>query len=177
MISPVSSIVGIILLVTMLLTASAQAWDNRRKGFVFGASVGAATIPQFLEYDYSGYRLIQAGTELTIGYAPTDQLQIHYAGRTLWFPFWALIASPSAGVTYYLKPEAPSFFFTGGGGMAVVSVGPYLIVGEPGGNVFAGFGYEWSQGWRVSLEYTHYWWHRFDNVIDDVRICIGGLGY
>jgi hypothetical protein len=67
--------------------------------------------------------------------------------------------------------------FTAGGGLAAISYGPYLLVGEPGANVFGGVGYEWARGWRVSLEYTHYWWEDFDERVDDVRICVGLLGY
>jgi hypothetical protein len=107
---------GLSLLLVMLLAACGHAWDGKRKGLVFGASVGPATIPEFLRYSYSSYRILQVGTELAVGYAPTDQIQINYAGRSLWFPIWAMVSSPSVAATYYLKPEAPSFFLTTGGG-------------------------------------------------------------
>lgn len=165
------------LCVLILLSACAHAWDGKRKGVVFGGSIGAATMPEFLKYDYSSYRIIQVGTELSFGYAPTDQLQFNYAGRSLWFPVWAIVSSPALAVTYYLKPEAPSVYFTAGGGLSMIAVGPFLATSELGANAFGGVGYEFYPGMRVALEYTHNWWEDFDVKIDDIRLCVGLLAY
>jgi hypothetical protein len=161
----------------IVLSACAYALDGERKGLVLGAAVGPATIPEFLEYSYASYRIIQVATEMSIGYAPTDQLQFTYAGRSLWFPIWTFVSTPAIAATYYMKPEAPSFLVTGGGGLAVISWGPFVAVGNLGGSVFGGVGYEFYRGWSVRLEYTHSWWNDFDLNVDDVRVCVGMLLY
>jgi hypothetical protein len=122
-----------VFIIMLMLASSAHAFDRQRKGFVLslGGGAGIATYKQKVsDYDYeiesdreSDLALF---TNFEIGYAPTDQLMIMYSNVVPWFSFTnvfnedlTLISGISgATVTYFVNPEAPSFFFGGGVGMA-----------------------------------------------------------
>jgi hypothetical protein len=120
--------------ILLMLSSSGLAFDKQRRGFVLslGGGAGVATYKQKVsDYDYeiesdreSDLALF---TNFEIGYAPTDQLMIMYSNVVPWFSFTnaynediTLISGISgATVTYFINPEAPSFFFGGGVGLAI----------------------------------------------------------
>ena len=117
-----------------LMVLPAHGFDKERKGFVLdlGAGFGIATYKQSLSdymYEIEGERESDFAiyTNFEIGYAPSNQLIILYTSSVPWFKMTNIydedvtVISGVAGptVTYFLNPEAPSFFFGGGFGLAV----------------------------------------------------------
>jgi hypothetical protein len=168
-----------LLALAMLLTCAdtAGADTGRREGFILSLGLGPSAIVSSIEYEIDDLKRLQAGTEFCIGYAPSDQFHLHYAGRALWILAYAVVATPSLGANYYFSPEAPSWFITGGGGAVFVAHMRYYDLSDPGKNIFAGAGYEWAPHWRAALEWTHYWWEDFDSNVDDVRLTLSYLAY
>ncbi|HVP36514.1 MAG TPA: hypothetical protein VMT04_05910, partial [Terriglobales bacterium] len=83
-------------------------------------------------------------TDFKIGYAPSDFLELHFTNKVSWF---GLKYSPgnvdivanglsALGITYYFRPEAPSFFVTSGLGLSNWSM-PF----ESGSQSLTGFGF------------------------------------
>jgi hypothetical protein len=121
----------------------AAAFDGNRSGFELGFAMGYGT----LYGPYSGWDVQGLETELRIGCGVSEQWAIQYRGKQIWVQnrdAFLTIAYPTLGVTYYLKPKAPSLFILGsvGGG-----AGAALGDGEGGGALlgpvgFVGIGYE-----------------------------------
>jgi hypothetical protein len=172
----ISSVV--LVLAVVLCCMPALAFDREREGFVLGFGMGPSVAWSTSETDDESHVYYGIGTEFTMGYAFTGQIQVQYAGRSNWIHIYYPMATLSAGVTYYFRPEAPSLFITGGGGAAT----PPLTIEssgdlEAGGNAFAGAGYEWTPYWRVSMEYTRYWYRHYDRDFDEIRVVVGFLAY
>jgi len=161
------------------ITSSLPAMGGTRKGFVLGFNVGGGltsyTTTEFRVnfFDYPPYfsdeyvesrkSSMAFATDLKIGYGVTDQFLIYYANNVMWFGFkdpdWSesqftIAGATKVGMSYFFKPEAPSFFTSAGIGLSVWS--PLIATGYSdeiwlGLALSAGFGYEFSPHWAIEL--------------------------
>jgi hypothetical protein len=153
-------------ILAMLVTFAGQtsAWDGQRKGFVLGFGVGGSQV----NYDmimteegwYWGYDEVEESvkkttvfTDFTIGYAPSNQVMFFYSNRVSWIGSQEFdlefirgedsITSgiSSLGARYYLSPNAPAFFFSGGLGPSVWN---WMVERKTGTGVYFDVGAELS---------------------------------
>ena len=129
----------LIVFILLFLSVTANAWDGQRKGFLMGFGVGVGMTPFVdIRYDeftppyltYSAKHKPLFKTDFRIGYAPDNFWQIYWMSKVFWFQaethHWgyyygydkssdlAIYGLAGVGVTYSFKPQAPSFFLTGG---------------------------------------------------------------
>lgn len=168
----------LIVLITLFLIVNASAFDGKRKGFFLGGGLGPGftSLKETIEYSgwFEGEPSESSGwkskfglvTNFKIGYAPSDIVEIHYTSKVSWFASKVYFFGESMGedvtmasgvsalgVTYYFKPEAPSYFITGGFGLSTLSL-PFESHSEIkiGGGLFAGAGYEFARHFNVELD-------------------------
>ena len=167
-----------IVVTTLFLVANANAFNSKRKGFIIGGGIGPSfstfketvTIHGFFgsgeTIESQRENKFGLRTNFKIGYAPSNLLEIFFTVKDSWFSskvyflgenegedvimasgFWG------PGVTYYFKPEAPSYFITGGFGVSTLSL-PFESHAEIkfGGAVYAGAGYEFKNHFNVELD-------------------------
>jgi hypothetical protein len=122
------------LLLTIVLSGTVHAWDKQRKGFVLGLGIGlgSASYKQTLsglylnQIESSRESKVAVFSNFEIGYAPTNQFVITYSNVVPWFSFTnaynndiTMISGVGGPVlTYYFRPEPPSFLIGGGFGIA-----------------------------------------------------------
>jgi len=159
----------IIVFILIFLSANANAFDGKRKGFILGGGIGPGftTFKEEIEFFWlkiESERLNKAAimTDFKIGYAPSDFWEIYYTNKVSWF--WitgdsedkVTIANGLAalGATYYFKPEAPSPFIAGGVGVTAWSA---IFESDPGteygAGLFAGAGYEFARHFSMELDF------------------------
>ncbi|OGC87987.1 MAG: hypothetical protein A2142_02080 [candidate division Zixibacteria bacterium RBG_16_48_11] len=98
-------------------------------------------------------------TDLKIGYAPTEQVEIYYSSKVSWFSVGdgdAVIFAygfGSAAISYYFQPQSPTFYVSGGLGVATLS-DPFEDDPETssGFGLFAGGGYEFARHYAVEFD-------------------------
>jgi hypothetical protein len=165
-----------IALITLCLFVNADAFNNKRKGFILGGGLGLGltSLQQTVTIDWldeatESERENKFGfmTNFKIGYAPSDIFEIYFAWKDSWFgsKIYRLLGDSMGedvtmasglwglGVTYYFKPEAPSYFITGGFGLSTLSL-PFESHSDTkeGGGLFAGAGYEFRPHFNVELD-------------------------
>jgi len=169
----------LIVITTLLLISNADAFNGKRKGFIIGGGLGPSfsTFKETITiHDFFGsgteteesQRENKFGlrTNFKIGYAPSDLLEIYFTVKDSWFSSEVYFLGESTaedvimasgfwgpGVTYYFKPEAPSYFITGGIGLSTLSL-PFESHSEIkfGGGLYAGAGYEFRNHFYVELD-------------------------
>ena len=168
----------LIVLIMLFLITNANAFDGKRKGFFLGGGLGPGFTSLKETITYSGLFDGESSesseweskfglmTYFKIGYAPSDIVEIHYTNKISWFGDKVYFFGDSMGedvtmasglstlgMTYYFKPEAPSYFITGGIGFSTLSL-PFESHSEIkiGGGLFAGAGYEFARHFNVELD-------------------------
>jgi len=157
----ICQVVGLV----VLFAASTSAFDNQRRGFNLGGGfgLGLASYTQTISGgQYAGTSSRQNPlaimTDLKIGGAPSDQVQIYYISRASWFSMQnvfedeVVIANVwnGLGVSYYFQPQAPSPYLTGSFGFSTWSA-TFESDSEEwyGIGVTGGAGYEFVKHWSV----------------------------
>jgi hypothetical protein len=120
-------------------------------------------------------------TDLTIGTGLSQQVQLHYTGKQFWYiekgTFFTM-ANPLIGVTYYLRPTAPSAFISASAGasfgVAFWEGGGGLLVGP--GFHFGG-GYEFSRDWIIKLDALTAHMSASDWRLWNLSVTVNVLGY
>ena len=157
-----------------LLSGFALAWDGQRKGFIMGLGTGInvhsyTSKEESPEIETRKYdRVNDLGLQLNfkIGYAPTDRLQFHLTSKTSFSGKTTGITG--LGADYYLKPNPPSFYFTGVVGISwwgETLLAQYIIYrsdGFRGIGLSGGIGYEFMR--NLSAELSLNWGNPSDFV-------------
>jgi hypothetical protein len=153
------------LVLSLVVTSSAMAFDGRRKGFVLGGGLGLAPIATWegdlgniSDFEDTG---IGGGLQILIGYAWDEFNMIVYEGNGVAYEsevfivdFTAYQGFTGASWYHYFGPSGRTFF-------TVVGIGFYFFEGEfehtnvtfendPGGGVLFGGGYEFARHWQVA---------------------------
>ena len=133
-----------------------QTHSANRKGFVFGLGGGGgfhrAPLPGFNASTTNEFAIV---TDLSIGYAPTDQVLIYYSNQVAWSrsPRYNLVGATGVGVTYMLSSSSPSPFVrgtVGGGIVANVDFGSGSVGSNDSGlGLTLSGGYEFARHWSV----------------------------
>ena len=167
--------VGAALLI--VLPGASSAFDGDRAGFIFGLGLGLGKATQSADASESfggadvsvGIDISNTGvaTDFKLGGGVNEKVWVYYHSRSIFYTYDFEFEDPwsgssfsesittvqgisGIGVSYFLEPEAPSFFFTGtlgAGGIVEMSDG------DSGGEVGLGFeigaGYEFSPSFFV----------------------------
>lgn len=128
-----------------------------RKGFLFGLGGGAGThrapISRFFEAGTTSELAII--TDLSLGYAPTDQVLIYYSNQVAWSRStqYDVVGVTGVGVTYMMSRSSPSPFVRGSIGGGIVADVDYVSGGVSSNNTGLGLtlggGYEFARHWSV----------------------------
>jgi len=140
----------------LILSANAQAFDGQRKGFILGGGLGLGMTSYTLEFGTltsDRFNKISFMTDFKIGYAPTDQVEIYYSSKGSW---WSesgttfLHSYGTAALSYYLLPQSPTFYLTGGIGFSSLAA-PFEnnTTTETGFGFFGGAGYEFIRHFAI----------------------------
>ena len=128
-----------VLTITVCVANYGIAFDNHRQGFIIGGLGGVAY--NILQYEHDGedesYRGLGYQIDLRIGGGTQNNKFMFYSWVKINFSYPWLLYTGAIGLSYYLKPDAPSLYFNIGVGISGVAV-PILM----GPGVIAGIGYE-----------------------------------
>lgn len=129
-----------------------------RKGFIIGVGAGAAlhrADDVTVSRDRFGRPIFSSvtannlaiATDFKVGYAPTDQLLIHYSNKVAWTRAddYDFVGLTGAGVTYMARGRSPSFFVTGTGGASIGGTFIGSTSSDRGFGFGAGGGYEFAR--------------------------------
>lgn len=151
----------------LLISQTARAFDDHREGFILG--FGAGLHHTTLDFTYRGAKIESdskggLATSLKIGAGITDQFSIYYVRNASWYrapisngittsDTLYTVGISGVGVTYYLSPTAPSWYFLGAVGVGDISAPFESNVGsDTGSAAMLGGGYEIDR--HVQLEAT-----------------------
>jgi hypothetical protein len=138
--------------------AAGPSRSANRRGFIFGLGAGgglhrAPLVPGFPDAGTTSDGAVV--TDLSIGYAPSDQVLIYYSNQVAWSRNlrYNIVGVTGMGVTYMVRPTAPSPFVRGsvGGGIAAdVDFGSGSVSRDDTGlGLTLGGGYEFARHWSV----------------------------
>ena len=176
---------ALFLIVALLMLAvpmTASAFDGERHGFMLNLGIGF------------GQGKISAGgesvdgtgicTDFKIGGGPNNQILVYYTNRALWYSpentsVELINGMSAAGVSYFLEPQAPSFFFSGALGVGVLTDSEF-DGSESGFGVTLGVGYEIVNNFIVEFTFMHAGLandYDFDASISNLALTISWLAY
>ena len=118
------------------------------------------------------------GTDFKIGAGTSDKLMIYYTNRVVWYSpdgassTWYNGMS-AVGVSYFLEPQSPSFFFSGALGIGVIS---NTFDSESGFGFTLGAGYEFARNFIAEITYMY---AGLDNdlSISNIALTVSWLAY
>lgn len=134
-----------VLVAAIVLPGSAGAFNDDRQGFILGLGAGYGSAQQSGGGDSDSYGGV--ATTFRIGGGVNSQTLIYYSNRVVFFSvrdYSFYQGMSAAGVSYFLQPTGPSFFFTGELGIGV------LGTWEAGGGSDSGFGFTLGAGYEVT---------------------------
>jgi hypothetical protein len=147
------------LLISTSVSSPAIAFDNERRGFLLGGSIGAGIQAPLLE-TYGHERLVEGAlaTGFRIGWGLNSKTEAYLynggvTGVTFFYVPIPYTNSVWAGALRRYFHESPSFYASAGAG-----VGSWSILGITAGaglGVLAGVGYEYRKHWSVELDGTY----------------------
>ncbi len=155
--------------IVLIIATDVSAWDGQRKGFILGGGLGLGLTSYTKTVEISGLGSETSPRENTFGFqtdfkiggAPTNLFQIYYANKVSWFGMKNVLGEnvtitsglSAVGMSYYLLPETPSAFFTGGIGIATWDL-PFEEKAHAwiGFGLYAGAGYEFTRYWNVEFD-------------------------
>lgn len=176
---------AILLFVIILMLAApmaASAFDGDRQGFMLnlGGGFGQGKV------SWDGGSVDGTGicTDLKIGGGPSSQILVYYTNRALWYsPENSSIdlvnGMSAAGISYFLEPQAPSFFFSGALGLGVLTDSE-ASDGESGFGFTMGIGYEIARSFIAELTFMYAGLSNDSNSnpsISNIAVTISWLAY
>ena len=157
---------SVVLVVTLLATTSAYAFDENREGFLLSLGAGLHSIKN----EYSSNGTVTANesksglaTSFKIGGGITNQFALYYVRNASWFSTpitngvvtkdaTAVIGMGGIGGTYFFEPTSPSGYMLAAIGGADYAFPMESVNTQTGGAFMLGGGYEFSK--HVMLEAT-----------------------
>ena len=145
---------GILLIIVVMFAAvQAQAFNGDRKGFLLNLGVGYGQIGGDWEETESGIT-----SDFKIGAGINSQVALYYTNRVIFKSdeltsdlYYAGMSG--VGVSYFLNPKAPSFFFSGAVGLATFASTASGAIADTGMGFSFGAGFEFSQNWIIEGNY------------------------
>lgn len=146
----------VILAAAIILPGTSRAFDDDRRGFILGLGGGFGSA----RWSSRGQSESWTGvaTTLRIGGGVNSQTLVYYSNRVVFFSdsgYSLYQGMSAAGVSYFLEPAGPSFFFTGELGVGVVGSLESGGSSESGFGVTLGAGYEVTPHFLLELDYMH----------------------
>ena len=153
-------LLGILTVLTLVLTSSSFGFDGQRKGFVLGGGLGfspaanwSVDVPTFLGTLNVGETNVGVSLNLVIGYAWDEQNMIVYEGNVAGVSsdfFNQTLSQGFNGAAWYHYYGLPgsSAFTTAGLGFYVFD-GENFTANDPGVGILLGAGYEFARHWQV----------------------------
>jgi len=137
----------------MMIPLTASAFDGERKGFMLNIGAGfGQTYSAFGANNSTGFV-----TDFKIGGGPSNKVQIYYTNRVLWYgsEFTSTTFAKgisAAGVSYFLKQQSPSLFFSGALGLGVINSSSGRS-SDPGFGFTLGLGFELARNfiWEITF--------------------------
>ncbi|MGE3844936.1 MAG: hypothetical protein AB7I50_25510 [Vicinamibacterales bacterium] len=132
-----------------------------RKGFIIGLGGGiglhrhSEPLFGFGGFDDISYSSVGLATEFSIGYAPSDRVLVYYANAVQFSTDspYDLVGLTGGGITYAIRPQAPSWYISGAIGAATgaeVDFGNWRFGDVERGLAFsAGGGHEFARHWLL----------------------------
>jgi hypothetical protein len=140
------------------MATQVQTGTANRKGFIFGLGAGGGIhrAPVFPGFSAAGNTSEGAViTDLSIGYAPTDQILVYYSNQVAWSRSirYDLVGVTGVGVTYMFSPSSPSAFLKGSVGGGIVADVDFdsgrVDSNDTGLGLTIGGGYEFARHWSI----------------------------
>ena len=152
----------LVLVLSLFVTSTVWGFNGVRKGFILGGGIGLG-MTSFkeelgsLSTDWSSNFAFM--TDFKIGYAPTNQVEVVYSSKGSW---WGesgvtfLHGYHTAAVNYFIAPQTPSFYVTGGLGFSTLSA-PFEAntSTDVGFGIFAGGGYEFAPHYALEFNLAY----------------------
>jgi hypothetical protein len=139
----------------------AAAGRARFRGFIVGFGAGVGTHRTTDTLFNSSRRALESVsssefaivTDFRIGYAPSDNVLLHYSNKVAWtrHPRYDVVGLSGFGATYMFRRSSPSPFLTGAVGIGVGGTvdGNDAVTGS---GFSIGGGYEFSRRWSIDGE-------------------------
>ena len=156
------------ILVIGILAAAGQvlAFDGDRQGFMLNLGLGFGQAKETVSIGGVDASVKENGFggDFKIGGGINSQTLLYYSNRTLFYSLdsYDVLGNPTtydwvngmsaAGVSYFLNPQAPSFFFSGAVGIGVL-MDREAEENESGLGVTLGLGYEFATNWIIEVTY------------------------
>ncbi len=143
-----------LVLILAFTATQTQAFDGDRKGFML--NLGAGMGQGKLSVDSDSVDEMGFSSVFKIGAGLSPQATLYYTNRVIW---WSsndvslTTGMSAAGFSYFISPEAPSFFFSGSLGIGVLSI--ENLDSESGFGFGIGAGYEFAKNWTIEAHYLN----------------------
>jgi len=150
-------------LLLLMVPLTASAFDGDRQGFMLnlGAGFGQGKLTASGFGASASTDAVGFGGDFKIGGGPSSQVLVYFTNRTLWYsPEVANIEGnlingmSAAGVSYFLEPQAPSFFFSGALGVGV-AVDRDADESMSGMGFTLGVGFEFARSFIAELTFMY----------------------
>ena len=157
----------ILIAITILCSTSLYAFDGERKGFILGGGLGVGYLSNTTSWDFSydtdsrTDSKVVFQTNIKIGYAPSNILEIFYSGRISWWgqthSLFLLGLGAVAFTLYFDNISETGWFVSGGIGLSSLDELELRTTSDSGSGfgLFGGAGYEFSRHWTVEVD-LHY---------------------
>ena len=158
----------------------AAAFNDERQGFMLGLGAGFGSAK--VSWDGDSESNSGLATTFKIGGGTSNQLQLYYSNRVIFFSendinFYQGMSA--FGVSYFLEPTAPSFFFSGELGLGVFDTFESGLEGDSGFGFTIGAGFEVSPHLILEANYMNAGVGEspFDYTISNFTLTLSWLGY
>jgi len=176
-----SRLIIILALVALIaLPGPSNALNDERQGFMIGLGGGYGSARLSNDSDSESYSGL--ATTFKIGGGTSNQLLLYYSNRVIFFSENSLSfyqGMSAFGVSYFLEPQGPSFFFSGELGLGALDSFESGLSGDSGFGFTIGAGFEVSPHLVLEANYMRasVGDSPFDYAISNFTFAVAWLGY